>query len=89
MNGGKPVCVDDPLHGACGRDGLVEMLDSDWHLLMRRISSGACTPFLGAGACYGTLPVGSDLAKRWAGEHGYPLDDSFDLARVAQYIGVH
>ena len=65
------------------------MLDSDWHLLLRRISSGACTPFLGAGACFGTLPLGSDIATRWAAEHGYPLEDSSDLARVAQYIGVH
>jgi hypothetical protein len=56
---------------------------------MRRIASGACTPFLGAGACSGTLPLGSDVATRWAGEHGYPLEDRYDLARVAQFVGVH
>jgi SIR2-like domain len=65
------------------------VLDSDWLLLMRRIASGACTPFLGAGACSGTLPLGSDVAARWAGEHGYPLEDRSDLARVAQFVGVH
>ena len=65
------------------------MLDSDWQLLMRRIAKGACTPFLGAGACYGTLPLGSDVAARWASEHDYPLEDRTDLARVAQYVGVH
>jgi hypothetical protein len=65
------------------------VLDSDWHLLMRRIASGACTPFLGAGACHGTLPLGSDVAKQWAAQHGYPLEDDYDLARVAQYVGVH
>src|SRR3954451_25247398 len=56
---------------------------------MRRIASGACTPFLGAGACSRTLPLGSDVAARWAGEHGYPLEDRSDLARVAQSVGVH
>lgn len=65
------------------------MQDSDWQLLMRRIANGACTPFLGAGACYGTLPLGADVAQRWAGEHDYPLEDGYDLARVAQYVGVH
>src|SRR5690348_7977575 len=65
------------------------MQESDWHLLMRRIAAGACTPFLGAGACSGTLPLGAEVAKRWADEHGYPLDDGSDLARVAQYVGVH
>jgi hypothetical protein len=65
------------------------VVDSDWQLLLRRISTGACTPFLGAGACDGTLPLGSELATRWAREHGYPLEDASDLARVAQYVGVH
>jgi hypothetical protein len=65
------------------------VLDSDWQLLMRRIELGACTPFLGAGACFGSLPLGSEIAARWAGEHGYPLEDGSDLARVAQYVGVH
>jgi len=64
------------------------VVDSDWLLLMRRIAGGACTPFLGAGACHGTLPGGSEVAARWADEHAYPLDDGHDLARVAQYIGV-
>ena len=33
--------------------------------------------------------MGSDVANRWAGEHAYPLEDSENLARVAQYVGVH
>ena len=36
--------------------------DRDWTLLLRRIKDGKCTPFLGAGACYGALPLGSTLA---------------------------
>ena len=65
------------------------MLETDWQLLLRRIEHGACTPFLGAGACFGSLPLGSEIAAHWASEHDYPLEDTTDLARVAQYVGVH
>jgi hypothetical protein len=64
------------------------MRDEDWDLLLRRIKAGSCTPFLGAGAAVGTLPLGDDIAKRWAREHRYPLDDPSDLARVSQFVGV-
>lgn len=64
------------------------MTESDWRLLLRRIEAGACTPFLGAGVSSGVLPLGGDVARRWAGDHGYPLGDDTDLARVAQYVGV-
>ncbi len=60
----------------------------DWDILMGRIKDGKCTPFLGAGACFGALPLGSDVAREWAQEHGYPLGDSHDLARVAQFLAV-
>ncbi|MBN1479974.1 SIR2 family protein [candidate division KSB1 bacterium] len=62
--------------------------DRDWNMLLTRIKSGKCTPFLGAGACAGTLPLGSDIAKQWALEHDYPLKNDIDLVRVAQYIAV-
>jgi hypothetical protein len=62
--------------------------DRDWHLLLRRIEDGKCTPFLGAGACFGTLPLGSRIAQEWAQKHGYPLSDCDDLARVAQFLAV-
>jgi hypothetical protein len=65
------------------------MKDDDWHLLLGRIKSGACTPFIGAGSSAGILPLGSEIAQRWAVEHRYPLDDRHDLARVAQFVGVH
>src|SRR6266511_5906779 len=61
----------------------------NWNLLLSRIESGNCTPFLGAGAAAGTLPLGGDIARRWADESGYPLSDIADLARVAQFIAVH
>ncbi len=65
------------------------MREQDWQLLLRRIASQNCTPFLGAGAAAGVLPLGSDIARQWAELEGYPLDDPEDLARVAQFLGVH
>jgi hypothetical protein len=60
--------------------------EKDWNLLLGRIKDGKCNPFLGAGACAGVLPRGSDIAKKWAEEYEYPLEDCADLARVAQFM---
>jgi hypothetical protein len=62
--------------------------DKDWNLILERIKAGKCTPFLGAGACAGTLPLGNTIAEEWAEKHGYPLDDCTDLVRVAQFLAV-
>ena len=62
--------------------------ERDWKLLLGRIKAGKCTPFLGAGACFGALPLGSQIAQKWAQEHDYPLEDCRDLARVAQFLAV-
>jgi SIR2-like domain len=64
------------------------LTEDDWELLLGRIKAGSCTPFLGAGVSAGTLPLGSDVARKWASAYGYPLDDSHDLARVAQFLAV-
>jgi hypothetical protein len=62
--------------------------DINWDILLDRIKQKNCTPFLGAGACAEVLPVGSVVAQTWAEKYGYPLDDSHDLIKVAQYIAV-
>jgi hypothetical protein len=63
--------------------------DKDWNRLIGRIKKGMCTPFLGAGACYGFLPLGSDIAKDWAKLYKYPFQDSnTDLPRVAQFLAI-
>jgi hypothetical protein len=62
--------------------------ERDWNLLLRRIKAGKCTPFLGAGACFGALPLGGEIAREWTQEHQYPLEDCHDLARVAQFLAV-
>jgi hypothetical protein len=55
---------------------------------MRSNNDKKCTPFIGAGACAGTLPLGSDIARKWAAEYQYPLSDHWDLARVSQFMAV-
>ncbi|MDP9866461.1 MULTISPECIES: SIR2 family NAD-dependent protein deacylase [Streptosporangium] len=64
------------------------MDDADWRRLIDQLRSGDCTPFLGAGACYGTLPTGSELSRKWAKSYKYPFPDDHDLARVMQYAAV-
>jgi hypothetical protein len=59
-----------------------------WDVLVDRVRDERCTPFLGAGAAAGTLPLGGELARRWAQADGYPLQDSSDLARVSQFLAV-
>jgi SIR2-like protein len=59
-----------------------------WEVLLDRIRDQRCTPFLGAGAAAELLPLGGELARRWANAEDYPLEDSGDLARVAQFIAV-
>lgn len=62
--------------------------EKDWDALLLNIDYKLCTPFLGAGACSGTLPLASELAKSWARDYEYPFSDSSNLARVAQYLAV-
>ena len=62
--------------------------ERDWDILLRRIRDGKCTPFLGAGVNAGVLPLGSDIARQWAAQYKYPLEDGTDLARVAQFLAV-
>ena len=62
--------------------------DRDWTLLLRRIQRGKCTPFIGAGACYGVLPLGAEVAREWARKYDYPMADTEDLVKVAQFLAV-
>jgi SIR2-like domain len=61
-----------------------ELQDSDWKRLLLRIKEKKCTPFLGAGASYGSLPLGADIAEELANRYNYPFSGR-DLASVAQY----
>lgn len=66
----------------------VFMSEIAWDVLLKRIRKGKCTPFLGAGACAGTLKLGGEIAHEWAEQFKYPLDDSRDLPRIAQYVAI-
>src|SRR5215467_8772351 len=63
------------------------LTNDDFDLLAERIHDGNCTPFLGAGAV-STIPTGSALAERWAGEYGLPASPAHDLAQVAQFMAL-
>lgn len=65
------------------------MTEQDWDTLIEQIDAGECTPFLGAGASMPFVEVGADIARRWASESNFPLDDSSNLGRVAQYMGLN
>jgi SIR2-like domain len=66
----------------------IGLTDSDWDTLLRSIDEKECTPFIGAGACAGTVPLASELARRWADEFEFPLKDSADLGQVAQFLAI-
>jgi hypothetical protein len=62
--------------------------EKTWEILLDRINDQRCTPFLGAGACYGSLPLGSEIARKWASDYSYPFSNSDNLIEVAQYLAV-
>ena len=63
--------------------------ENKWRSLVTRIGQGECTPFLGAGVNDpSTLPLGKTIAEQWAKEVNYPLEDTWDLTRVAQYLAI-
>lgn len=71
----------------------VPLDEHTWSLLLSRIHSEDCIPFLGAGSslCFGDgrgLPTASELAKMVASECKYPGRDKIDLLRVSQYYAM-
>jgi hypothetical protein len=60
----------------------------DWDDLLWSIRSRNCTPFIGAGASYPYLPLGRELADTWASKYNYPLKDSSELPKVAQFMAI-
>jgi len=64
----------------------ISLQESDWKVLLERISKGKCTPFLGGEANMGSIPPSSLIARQLAAEYNYPMDDRDSLPRVAQFI---
>ncbi|HUM70936.1 MAG TPA: SIR2 family protein, partial [Chloroflexota bacterium] len=61
--------------------------ERDWNLLLKRITDGKCTPFIGPAVNNAYMPTRRAIATQWAAEYGYPLENG-DLARVAQYLAI-
>jgi hypothetical protein len=66
----------------------LSLKEIEWEDLLYAIQDKKCTPFIGAGACSPWLPLGKDIAKDWAKTDEYPLDDSYQLSRVAQFLAI-
>lgn len=64
-----------------------KLKEVDWDLLLRRIKDGKCTPFLGSGICSEKIPL-NQISNEWAEKYGYPMGDTDNLTRVAQFVGV-
>ncbi len=63
--------------------------NADWNSILYAIHHKNCTPFLGAGAAAGILPLGGQLAADWAREYEFPFyRERKNLMRVAQYVSV-
>jgi SIR2-like domain len=66
----------------------VSLSEDDWDNLLQRIDDKECTPFIGAGASAGTVPLASELAERWARQYKFPLKESKNLGHVAQFLAI-
>lgn len=62
--------------------------EKTWKILLDRIKEHRCTPFLGAGACYGSLPLGAEIARKWAADYSYPFSNPDNLIEVAQFLAI-
>ncbi|GIH95800.1 hypothetical protein Psi01_64300 [Planobispora siamensis] len=65
-----------------------DMGSAEWERLIDQLTTGDCTPFLGAGACSGVLPTGAALSRQMARRWSYPYDDDHELHRVAQFAAM-
>ncbi len=73
--------------GVVEREVTAIWTDSDWAILVDRIRSDRCTPFLGAGVAAGLLPLGKAVAKQLAAEHNYPFEE-IDLVKISQFVAI-
>ena len=71
------------------------LTELDWGDLLFAISVGKCTPFIGPETCAPWLPIGApwlplgeEIASKWTKPYEYPLQDSYQLSRVAQFLAI-
>src|ERR687890_411482 len=56
--------------------------------LVQKIKKKECIPFVGPEVCQPWIPLSNEIANRWAKEVEYPLQDSYQLSRVAQFLTI-
>jgi hypothetical protein len=59
-----------------------------WEDILWDMGRKNCTPIIGEGASAPFMPPGREIASRWANKYGYPLEDSYQLSRVAQFLAI-
>jgi TIR domain-containing protein/SIR2-like protein len=68
--------------------GVENISNFNWTNLLFSIRDGKCTPIIGPEACNPWIPSATVTANRWAQEYDYPLPDSDQLPRVAQFLAI-
>ena len=56
--------------------------------VLKKIKEQKVLPFVGPEVCQPWILLGKDTASRWAIENNYPLEDSYQLSRVAQFLAI-
>jgi SIR2-like domain len=56
--------------------------------IVNKIKEKKVLPFIGPEVCQPWIPRGQDIASKWAIENNYPLEDSYQLSRVAQFLAI-
>ena len=59
-----------------------------WNHLMTKIVNNKCVPFIGQEVHPPSIDLDKDIASRWSKQYGYPLEDSYQLSRVAQFLAI-
>ena len=67
---------------------LASLSSEDWEELLDGLKANRCVPFIGAGASSPWFPLAGEIAQKWANDHGYPLKDSRNLSRIAQFLAI-
>ncbi|MCP4540077.1 MAG: CHAT domain-containing protein [Chloroflexi bacterium] len=57
-----------------------------WSGLIKMVKQGKCTPIIGPRVHGKWLPTPEEIAQAWSIDHGYPFNDTHELARVARYM---
>lgn len=64
--------------------------EKDWDILLKRVKNWKCTPFLGSEVCSEMISISVifQVANEWAKKYDYPIEESYDLAQMAQFVAV-